>query len=74
MFEYLMLSDVRAQKYSKTGTHTRSILEKFAFDTTLNINSFRGTLCLCGGRVGQIIGHPIKTEVQEEVENLEVLQ
>ena len=31
-----MLGDVRAQKYSKTGALTRSILEKFAFDTTLN--------------------------------------
>ena len=30
-----MLGDVRAQKYSKTGARTRSILEKFAFDTTL---------------------------------------
>ena len=38
MFEYLMLGDVRARKYSKTGAHTRSILEKFAFDTTLDIN------------------------------------
>ena len=35
MFEYLMLGDVCAQKYSKTGARTRSILEKFAFDTTL---------------------------------------
>ena len=35
MFEYLMLGDVRARKYSKTGARTRSILEKFAFDTTL---------------------------------------
>ena len=30
-----MLGDVRAQKYSKTGARTRSILEKFALDTTL---------------------------------------
>ena len=30
-----MLGDVHAQKYSKTGTSTRLILEKFAFDTTL---------------------------------------
>ena len=36
MFEYLMLGDVRAQKYSKTGARTHSILEKFAFDTTLS--------------------------------------
>ena len=35
MFEYLMLGDVRARKYSKTGARTCSILEKFAFDTTL---------------------------------------
>ena len=35
MFEYLMLGDVRARKYSKTGARTSSILEKFAFDTTL---------------------------------------
>ena len=35
MFEYLMLGDVRARKYSKTRARTRSILEKFAFDTTL---------------------------------------
>ena len=35
MFKYLKLGDVRAQKYSKTGAHTCSILEKFAFDTTL---------------------------------------
>ena len=35
MFENLMLGDVRARKYSKTGARTRSILEKFAFDTTL---------------------------------------
>ena len=34
---YLMLSNVRAQKYSKNGAHTRSILEKFAFDTTLKL-------------------------------------
>ena len=32
-----MLGDVRARKYSKTGARTRSILEKFAFDTTLEI-------------------------------------
>ena len=30
-----MLGDVRARKYSKNGARTRSILEKFAFDTTL---------------------------------------
>ena len=30
-----MLGDVRARKYSKTSARTRSILEKFAFDTTL---------------------------------------
>ena len=36
MFEYLMLGDVRARKYSKTGARTHSILEKFAFDTTLH--------------------------------------
>ena len=30
-----MLGDVRARKYSKTGARTRSILEKFVFDTTL---------------------------------------
>ena len=30
-----MLGDVRARKYSKTGARTRSILENFAFDTTL---------------------------------------
>ena len=30
-----MLGDVRARKYSKTDTRTHSILEKFAFDTTL---------------------------------------
>ena len=35
MFEYLMLGDVRARKYSKTGARTHSILKKFAFDTTL---------------------------------------
>ena len=35
MFENLMFGDVRARKCSKTGAHTRSILEKFAFDTTL---------------------------------------
>ena len=35
MFEYLMLGDVRARKYSKTGARTRSILKKFVFDTTL---------------------------------------
>ena len=35
MFDYLMLGDVRARKYSKTSARTRSILEKFAFDTTL---------------------------------------
>ena len=34
MFEYLMLGDVHAQKYSKTGACTSSILEKIAFDTT----------------------------------------
>ena len=34
-----MLGDVRAQKYSKTGAPTRSILEKFAFDTTLKTMS-----------------------------------
>ena len=31
-----MLGDACAQKYSKTGARTRSILENFAFDTTLN--------------------------------------
>ena len=35
MFEYLMLGDVRAQKYSKTGARTYSILEKFVFDAAL---------------------------------------
>ena len=35
MFEYLMLGDVLARKYTKTSAHTRSILERFAFDTTL---------------------------------------
>ena len=30
-----MLGDVLARKYSKTGTCACSILEKFAFDTTL---------------------------------------
>ena len=40
MFEYLMLGDVRARKYSKTGTHTRSILKKFAFDTTLLVTEY----------------------------------
>ena len=35
MYEYLILSDVHARKYSKTDVHTRSILEKFAFDKTL---------------------------------------
>ena len=35
MFKYLMLGDARAQKYSKTGARTRSILKKIAFDTTL---------------------------------------
>ena len=35
MFEYLMLGDVRARKYSKTGARTRSILKKFEFNTTL---------------------------------------
>ena len=35
MLEYLMLGDVCAQKFSKTSTHTHLILEKFAFDTTL---------------------------------------
>ena len=35
MFKYLMLGDVRAQKYSKTGARTRSILKKFVFDTTV---------------------------------------
>ena len=35
MFEYLMLGDVHARKYSKNGARTRSILEKFAFDITL---------------------------------------
>ena len=34
MFKYLMLGDVRARKYSKTDARTRSILEKFAFDTS----------------------------------------
>ena len=38
MFEYLMLGDVRARKYSKTGARTHSILKKFAFDTTLLYN------------------------------------
>ena len=32
-----MLGNVRARKYSKTGARARSILEKFAFDTTLFI-------------------------------------
>ena len=40
MFEYLMLGDVRARKYSKTSAHTRSILKKFAFDTTLEGPAF----------------------------------
>ena len=35
-----MLGDVRARKYSKTGARTRSILEKFAFDTTLTKTFF----------------------------------
>ena len=35
MFEYLMLGDIRAQKYLKTGARTCSILKKFAFNTTL---------------------------------------
>ena len=35
MFKYLMFGDVRARKYSKTAARTRSILEKFEFDTTL---------------------------------------
>ena len=35
MFEYLMLGDVHARKYSKTSARTCSILEKFEFDTTL---------------------------------------
>ena len=35
MFEYLMLGDVCAQKYLKTGARICSILEKFSFDTTL---------------------------------------
>ena len=35
-----MLGDVRARKYSKTGARTRSKLEKFAFDTTLNSDPF----------------------------------
>ena len=30
-----MLGDVRARKYSKTRARTRSILEKFAHNTTL---------------------------------------
>ena len=37
MFEYPMLGDVRARKYSKTGARTRSILKKFVFDTTQNL-------------------------------------
>ena len=37
MLEYLMLGNVHAWKYSKTGARTRSILKKFAFDTTLLI-------------------------------------
>ena len=35
MFEYLMLGDGHAQKYSKTGPRTSSIFKKFAFDSTL---------------------------------------
>ena len=38
MLEYLMLGNVRAWKYSKTGARARSILEKFAFDTTLELS------------------------------------
>ena len=38
MFEYLMLGDFRARKYSKTGARTCSRLEKFAFDTTLQMS------------------------------------
>ena len=38
-----MLGDVCAQKYSKTADRTRSILEKFAFVTTL-INWFANKL------------------------------
>ena len=30
-----MLGDAHARKYSKNGARTHSILEKFAFDTTL---------------------------------------
>ena len=41
MFEYLMFGVVRARKYSKTGARTRSILEKFVFDTTLE-KAFKG--------------------------------
>ena len=44
MFEYLMLGDVRARKYSKTGARTRSILEKFAFDTTLPLEGNTGVI------------------------------
>ena len=34
-----MLGDFRDRKYSKTGARTRSILEKFAFDTTRSVLS-----------------------------------
>ena len=42
MFKNLMLGDARARKCSKTGARTRSILEKFAFDTTLTVNTLDG--------------------------------
>ena len=42
MFEYLMLGDIRAQKYLKTGARTCSILKKFAFNTTLLIHPIIG--------------------------------
>ena len=50
-----MLVDVCAQKYSKTGTHTRSILEKFAFDTTLSL-----TVLAAGGgeEIIRLQGYP----------------
>ena len=35
MFEYLMLGDIRAQKYLKTGARTCAILDEFAFNTAL---------------------------------------
>ena len=41
-----MLSDVRARKYSKIGVHTHSILEKFAFDTTLIENALFNNICV----------------------------